>query len=228
MHSANTIIKHFEAYKEALFQEIITLNSFLELYVHIRKRRNDRLEILNKSPAFFQLVQESLLSSVIIGIAKIYEKRNRKGRTIFNFLNFISANYQVIFNKPAKEKGKTSDEITEQLFEYQLVQLTNQEPLLNRVFAWRDGSFAHADKKYFEDRNILGGEFPITISDLRFLIELVAEILNKYEGAYNNNYQSIIATNVTDIDNILDWLYKVEPYKSDINKMVREQAYNRH
>ncbi|MCP3026454.1 hypothetical protein [Halobacillus sp. A5] len=226
MNSKKTIISHFETYKEALFQEIITLNSFLELYVHIRKRRNDRLEILNKSPAFFYLIQESLLSSVIIGVAKIYEKRNQKGRTIFNFLNFIKANHKAIFNNSAlKEKGVGG--ITEKSIENHLVLLSDQEPLINKVFAWRDGSFAHSDKKYFQDRKILGEEYPITISDLRTLIELVAEILNKYEGDYNNSYQSINATNITDIDNILNWLYKVEPYKSDINKMVREQTYNR-
>lgn len=225
---SNNAIEHFQKFKEGLFQEIISLNSFLELYIHIRKRRNDRLEILNKAPAFFQLTQESLLTSVIIGLAKIYEKRNKRGRTIYNFLNFIEANHKGIFsNNPELLKKQLRDyEITTELIKGHILQLEEQESLLDNLFAWRDKSFAHMDNKYFKDRGLLGEDYPLTIKQLRYLIELVAEILNKYGGAYNGTFQSIKATNVTDIDRILDWLYKVEPYKNEINKMVIEQQFN--
>lgn len=225
---SNKIIAHFEKFKEGLFQEIISLNSFLELYVHIRKKRNDRLQILNKAPAFFRLTQESLLTSVIVGLAKIYEKRNRRGRTIYNFLNYIEANYRVIFsNNPELITKQLRDyEITTELIKEHKSQLEEQEPLLDNLFAWRDKSFAHIDKKYFEERSSLGEDYPLTIKQLRYLIELLAKILNMYGGAYNGTFQSIKATNATDTDKILDWLYKVEPYKLEINKMVRDRERN--
>ncbi|WP_227936021.1 AbiU2 domain-containing protein [Alkalihalobacillus deserti] len=216
---------HFEKLKEGLFQEIISINSFLELYIHIRKKRNDRLEILNKAPAFFQLTQESLLTSVIIGLAKIYEKRNKKGRTIFNFLDFIEANYKGIFsnNLELMKKQSRDYEITNELISEHKLLLEKQEPILNNLFAWRDKSFAHMDKKYFDDRGLLGEDYPITIEQIRHLIELLTDILNKYGGAYNGNIQIVKATNVTDIDRILNWLHKVEPYKIEINKLIRER-----
>ncbi|MFC0525514.1 hypothetical protein ACFFGV_18170 [Pontibacillus salicampi] len=224
MSNTYNILSHFESYKDGLIQEVISLNSFLELYVHIRRKRNDRLEILNKSPAFFQLTQESLLTSVIVGLTKIFERRNKNGRTIYNFLNYIEWNYKGIFlNKP---KLNTT-EITVDIIKEQRFKLEQQDHLLNNLFAWRDKSFAHMDKKYFEDRAQLGEDFPLTIKQLRLLIELVAEILNVVEGAYSDSSWSFNATNVTDIDNILDWLHKVEPYKGEINNLVREGYLNR-
>lgn len=219
---SNSTIEHFRKFEEGLFQQIMSLNSFLDLYIHIKKRSNDRLEILNKAPAFFNLTQESLLTSIIIGLAKIYEKRNKKGRTIYNFLNFIDANQNGIFTK----KQLRDYEITTELIKGHILKLEEQEPLLDNLFAWRDKGFAHMDNKYFEDRGLLGEDFPLTIKELRYLIELVAEILNTYGVAYNETFQSIKATNVTDIDRILDWLYMVEPYKDEINKMVIKQQFN--
>ncbi|AKG05305.1 hypothetical protein AAV35_011295 [Salimicrobium jeotgali] len=226
---SNTDIKAiFERDKDLLFQEITTLRSYFDLHIHIRKRRNDRLEILNKAPAFFGLVQESLLHSTIVGLSKLFEQRNKNGKTIYKFLNFLEVNHSKIFSENAHfyDSFHNIVYISSDLIESHKAQLKEQNPVLDNLFIWRDKSFAHSDKKYFEDPESLGEDHPITFKQLRELFELATGILNSYESAYNNSYHSTQATNTTDIDTILDYLHKIEPYKREVNQLLREKRRN--
>lgn len=218
-----TIIEKYKQYKDNLFKEVISLNSFYELYIHLKKKRNDRTEVISKAPAFFGLTEESLLTSTVIGISRIYEKRNKDGKNIYNFLDFVEANFNVLFPTEYENKDVSSfnAEISPRTIKKQRDKLEEKQSILHNLFTWRDKSFAHLDKKYFEERSLLGDDHPLRYEDLRSLIELVADILNKYEGLEGRS-RSIKLLNITDIDRILDWLHRVEPYKIEINRYLRD------
>jgi hypothetical protein len=58
--------RQFNSYIERLFEEVMHVNSNFELYYHLLKRKKDRLHAMDISPAFFQLILDSLKTDTII------------------------------------------------------------------------------------------------------------------------------------------------------------------
>ena len=71
----------FEKYLESLFTEIRAVYSKYELYLHLQNKRIDRIEEINIAPAFFQLVFDSLFTSIIVTLGKIYDNYRKRDLT---------------------------------------------------------------------------------------------------------------------------------------------------
>ena len=211
----------FEEYLKTLFGEIIKLHSKFELYLHLQNERVDRLNEMNLAPAFFKLTMDALISDVIISLAKIYEnyRSERSNRNLNKFLRFVENNLDLFPQSIEEMKLLNCNYLVDyDLIKTHLEQIDNQKEVLDNLIQWRDKLYAHFDKKYFADREKLNVDHSINIGQIRTLIQLAGEILNKYSVAYNGVYKTIEAVNLKDVDTIFNILHRhLESFKEEHN-----------
>lgn len=201
----------FETYVIRLLDELTFIDSCFELWFHISNKQVDRVKELNIAPAFFTVVKKSLLNSAIISLAKLYENydgKKRSGRNLMKFLNYVEMN-QDIFpkDKDTRRKNRCNYLINSDLVNKHRQLIKDSKSKIDNLFYWRDKYYAHFDKKYFEKPETLGKDAELTIGHIRDLIKLATEILNDYSVAYNGTFHSIRATNLYDVDNVLEILH---------------------
>jgi hypothetical protein len=206
--------QYFQSYRTHLTEEIIKLTSFISLYQNIDSKMKSHLRELNVAPAFFGLVQESLYSSIIIWIYKLFDPGGERG--FVNFLRWVQSNIG-LFSKDSFCKRKnykddhwiftrldwkpiTKDDVTEDL------QRIERIPVLGSVKKQRDQFYAHFDKKFFFNQPQLHTESPIKMNDLNEIVSLMDELLNKYSTAYDGRGYSTIPVNISDMDHLLSLL----------------------
>ena len=215
---------YFEVYLRKLFHELTVLDTKFEIYRGINSHRTDRLEELNIAPAFFGIVLNSLVSDIIISLAKFYENydgRKRSDRNINRFLNFIESNTDIFPTDPeAKKMYNFNYTINEELINEHRAEIENIKGILDNLFQWRDKYFAHFDKKYFLNDKALVEDYPLNYEDIRYLIDLGAKILNKYSVAYNGMHYSIENVNRDDFEKVINILHK---YKQDQRKLFKKR-----
>lgn len=202
------VIARFEMELDFLIKELYEINSYKLLYIHLYNKKNkpEFLKAMNKAPAFFLLTINSYQSMFIMGLYKICEKRNPKGKNIFSFLTFLERNHSLIYDIPPKESKPTVD-IT--LIRQHREELDKYSHCIDHILAWRDKSYAHYDKKYIgENIKMIGQDFPITYGEIGKLISLLGDILNTYQSVYNDTVTSLVPSNTYDVDIVLQALLK--------------------
>ncbi|MGE5329884.1 MAG: hypothetical protein ACM3KR_10305 [Deltaproteobacteria bacterium] len=212
--------KQFEEYLERLINEVMFIDSTLELYIHLMNKRIDRINELNMAPAFFGLTINCFLASTVISLAKLYENyngKNRSDRNICKFLNFIEQNSDIFTqDEETLQKFRCNYRVDSLLIKKHRKLIEDSKSKLDNLFYWRDKCYAHNDKKYFLDSTALGNDAGLTIKSFRELIKLAQDILNDYSIAYSGTYKSIRATNLFDIDHVLDALHDYNQKNADI------------
>ena len=197
----------FERHLATFTEQLNTINSYTALYKHLYDKRSDSasLDAMNKAPAFFSLTIHAFQHMYILGIAKICEERSKTSVTIFSFLDFIENNYPLIFN--ASPLRSTHEKVDSTLIQAHRDKLAEFADCIKHITAWRDKSFAHSDKQFLgEKQSKLSEKFPITYGEIKALIELISDIINTYSAAYFDKVTSIEATNLYDIDKVLNIL----------------------
>lgn len=192
----NKIIEETIVHIEKLLNEVVNVNSKFKLYKYIIERANDNLNELNIAPGFFNLVLDSLISNVIITIAKIYEPSNRSGGSISKLINKIEQSIKSI----------EDERINIELIKKHRNEIEKSKDVIKNLFVWRDKQYAHYDKKYFLGENNLSEDAKLTFGDIINLIEKAGAILNDYYSVLTDKYYSIEACNFDDVKKILDML----------------------
>ena len=204
--------KKFEEYRHYLVYEAMRLASFIALFRKLYERRVDRLEQMNIAPAFFGVVTESLLSSTILWVDKLFDKRGE--RSIFNFLKFIEHNKNILTveqlkrrkNYPADHWMLDRDPITLETIS-QHRDLIQRLGCLQNFRTLRNKFYAHFDKEYFFDREHMADEAPKWI-DLEKVIDVISDVINCYSAAYDGQLYVLKSENINDLDYLLDRLHR--------------------
>lgn len=208
----------FENYLEILFQELETIDSCLELWIFINNKREDRIEEMNISPAFFQLTLHSLFFTAIISLAKLYDSykiKDRSDKNLVKFINFNASNLSIFpTDKTILEKHRCQRKVDSDLINEHRKTIEDKKDILDKLFTWRDKGFAHFDSRYFGNLEKVTKEHPMKVGEIRDLINTASEILNAYSTVYSGNYRIYRCSNYSDIDNILEILHK---HKTDYN-----------
>lgn len=202
------VIARFERELDFLIRELYQINSYDLLHKHLNNKRTEPefLKAMNKAPLFFGFTITSYQHMVIMGLAKIFEKRNGDGINIFRFLEHIENHSLLIFDIPTKEHQPIVDK---NLITQHKEELNKHSLLIDHILAWRDKSFAHFDKKYNgENSKKVGQDFPIYNHEIGELINLLGYILNTYQSAYKDTVTHLIPVDTYDVDNVLLALLK--------------------
>jgi hypothetical protein len=144
--------KKFEEYRRYLIKEAIYLASLVALFRKLYERRVDRLEEMNIAPAFFQVVTEAVLSTIILWVDKLFDERGKYG--IFDFLVFIENNRNILTVEQLKRRKNYPDghwmlnrkPITLETIQQDRERIRSLDCLQN-CSSLRDKFYAHFDKK---------------------------------------------------------------------------------
>lgn len=211
------VIERFEKELSFLISELYEINSYSLLYKHLYNKKNkpEFLKAMNRAPAFFGLTIHSYQRMFILGLSKICEKRNPKGKNIFSFLTFLEGHHSMIFSNISSKKQNSIDYTVIALHK---IELENHSNCIENLLAWRDKSYAHYDKKYIGDNiQTLGNDFPITYGEIERLINSLGEILNTYQSAFNDTVTHLVPSNTYDVDIVLNALLNNKNHSTSMN-----------
>ena len=203
----------FEQYRDRLENEVTRLNSYVQLYKHVNKRKQDRLDELNIAPCFFGTVIDSLFTVIILWVNNLVDPEAERG--FYNFLSFIENNRGIFAISRLQERNDYPDAhwmLNREPIIYESIESDRKK--LNNIKALpsfkirRDKFHAHFDKDYAFQRKQISSDAPIKFSDLDEVVEVLKGILNTYSAAYNGKVHTMSLMNINDIDYVLDILHK--------------------
>jgi hypothetical protein len=215
----------FEKYREHLKYEIVRFISYFKLYRTLHERREDRINEINISKAFFQIIMDSLYSSIIIWTDKLLSKKS--DRSLLHFLSFIENNRKIFDISELKRRRGYADDhwmLDREPITFQTIKQDRQLILnldsLQSIKLRRDKFHAHFDKKYFFSREKFGEDAPLKWSDFDTIFDLMKGVLNKYSASYDGTTYRLTPLNVTDVNRALDILHEyrtgeIEQYFND-------------
>jgi hypothetical protein len=204
--------KYFEIYRDALRFEAQRLVSYMSIYRNLHERRKDRLNEMNISPAFYQVILDALFTSIVLWTDKLFGEKSERG--FVNFLKFSEINHNIFEISELKRRNNYSDKhwmldrepITLNTIRADMEQLSKIEALPS-FKTRRDKFHAHFDKEYFFDRKKISDDAPLKWGDLKEIEETMSSIINRYSTAYDGNIFSIKPTNINDVNRTLNMLH---------------------
>ncbi len=203
----------FEQYREHLETETSRLSTYIHLYKHLYERKQDRLDEMNLAPCFFQTVISSLFSVIILWVHNLLDPEAQRG--FISFLSFVENNREAFSISNLKQRRNYPDGhwmLKRDPITFESIESDRQKLLsihsLSSFKTRRDKFHAHFDKTYAFKRSQISKDAPIKWSDLDQVIETLKDILNKYSSAYDGKIYSMEPINISDVDYILDILYR--------------------
>ena len=205
--------ERFILYRQSLKDELVFLASLIVIYKRLHVRHHDRIDEMNIAPAFFQITMTALFSCIVIWVDKLFDEKSERG--LFNFLGFIENNREVFDTKELQRRRGYPDGhavLKREQITYQTIksdrESIKQLDCLESIKLLRDKYYAHFDKEHFFDKSKLINETSCNWSDFDAIIKLASNILNNYSSSFDGQLYVIEASNVTDVDYILDYLHK--------------------
>lgn len=201
--------EQFSNYRHYLGLEVMRLSGFVSVYLQIQERKKDQLAVLNLAPAFFQTVEGSLFSSIILWVDKLLDEHGQRG--LFNFLTFVEENRKWLSVKELQlRKGypdghwmlKDRSEITLESIEADRERIRALNGLKN-IRIRRDKFHGHFDKKYFFKREKIAEDAPILSEEMNQIISTIGEIINGYSADFDGALRSWDWINAGDLDILL-------------------------
>lgn len=168
---------------------------------------------MNCYPVFFNVVQDSLINSAITITMKLYDK-NRDSFTISKVINTLENNkdiflneYESIYHFPENSKME-ADKITFtidklKLFEIAKEKIRTKEKIISDMKTKRDNYYMHLDEKYIKDFSELDRECPISINDVKNLLEDADEILNSFYSSIKGIKLKPKTKDIDDVNELL-------------------------
>ena len=97
----------FASYRDILREEVLRFREDVYVYRQIQERKNDSLAVLNMAPAFFNIIERALFSSIIIWADKLFDEKGQRG--LFDFLTFIEYNRKWLTTKQLQVRKQYPD-----------------------------------------------------------------------------------------------------------------------
>ena len=200
---------HFNEYREYLHEEVRRFQCFVTVLRQIEDRTRDSLDVINLSPAFFQITQSALFSGVILWGHKLLDVNGERG--FHNFLAFIEQNRKWLSTQQLQIRraypdnhwmlrSRTSPTLsTVRADKTELSSLQVLPSLKTR----RDKFYGHFDKGYFFDRTRLDKEAPLDWLAVDAALHTMEQVFNRYSAQFDGKTFSIKPVNIGDLDSLL-------------------------
>jgi len=132
----------FKKFREKFIDELRLLDSKYSIFITIQDAKENKIEGLQSARVFFSVIENSLVSDLIISLGRLYEGYNYEGSnkgekqyTIKEFLKFLESHpeftkkYNIELEKIEAHKND----------------LEEKKALIKNIFKWRNKYYAHAD-----------------------------------------------------------------------------------
>ncbi len=146
--------------------------------------RDDRVAMLRMFEGYFSLTIDALVSNIIVRTFNMYDESPRAQRGIPQFLTRARSDAHTLV--PPQIGGHmlapvlvSSKQDLIHMIDHQLQNIETAKPILEKIAIHRSKYRVHSDKKFFDDPNLLLGEYHLNIQDLDEIDALTRAILAK-------------------------------------------------
>lgn len=208
----------FKILLDQYFFRITYTNDCFELYKHLIESKTKYFVEMNFAPAFFQLTYSSLLHTVFIETAKLFD--NISSTSLFKLIEISRQNTSLF--KTSRDVGyidcDTDKYVLEKTISIDIFsELNDCRQLLKSVSKERENLrnqrnkfYAHLDEAYKDNNGKLQKDFPLSFKDMKKLLQVASELCNKISLIFDESIHAVQSSNVFDVDNLLKKLTKEE------------------
>ena len=172
---------YYEAYVQRLnsiVYESLTLKMGCYQYLKETLHSGDR-KVLEAFP-LMPIITEALHIDIVITLSKLLEgkiklddkRRKRSDRNFIHFINFVSSNRKKLLWR--------DEEIPSRIIEEHNKQLYDCEAMRHKLLQQRDQYFAHFDKEYFLEPNLILKDFPESYLEIVELTRVIQGIIGDH------------------------------------------------
>lgn len=191
----NPIENKFKRFKEKFIEELILLDSKYRIFMNIQDAKENKIEGLRMASGFFQIIENSLVSDLVISLGRLYEGFNKENNnyTFRGFLVFLKKQPKFI-EKHNIDPDKISNHKKE---------LEEKKDIINNLFLWRDKHYAHLDTQFFNNSEKLSQKAKFKFEDIRDLIDFAHNTVNYYFIQHDDGKGKGIKAYRNDLDILL-------------------------
>lgn len=206
--------EQFRKYLDAFRFEGTKLGMFIAVYRYLYERRRDALAEMNMAPAFFQTVTSALRTVIIVWAHKLVVGGTVQEVSLRTFLTFVGENLD-LFSTDAFRRRRQLAADDWRVREHEAPTIKDVRADRKRLSGLkavptlethRNKYQAHFDPAYFLTPDALGNLAPLRWADLDEIRTVLAEILNRYSGAFNGEQFVFEPVNADDIQYVFEAL----------------------
>ena len=206
----------FKILLDQYFSRITYTNDCFELYKHLIDSKRKYLAEMNFAPAFFQLTYSSLLHTVFIETAKLFDDKSQT--SLFKLINICRENVSLF--KTTRDIGYVDCDTGKYVLEKTISidfnkELADCRQLLKNVSRERENLrnqrnkyYAHLDEAYKDNNGKLEKDFPLSFKDMKKFLQIASEVCNKISVMFDESIYAVQTNNVFDVDNLFKKLSK--------------------
>ena len=206
---------------KGLKNTIRMVNDFQKAYDSIRQAISEEgfEEEINLAPGFFSVTRNALIRGMVIETSKLFDN-DRRAYSLLNFLNSCAQSLPAMqfkaegFLMTDHRTGKESQSITrteaqiKEKFREDIALWHKEKKALNSAIEnlrkQRNKFYAHIDEGYMTDVDALVRESPISLSEIKKLIEYASKVYTGIEVYLTKNHTMLCAINSGDLSRLLD------------------------
>lgn len=206
----------FKILLDQYFSRITYTNDCFELYKHLIDSKRKYLAEMNFAPAFFQLTYSSLLHTVFIETAKLFDDKSQT--SLFKLINICRENVSLF--KTTRDIGYVDCDTDKYVLEKTISidfnkELADCRQLLKNFSRERENLrnqrnkyYAHLDEAYKGNNGKLEKDFPLSFKDMKKFLQIASEVCNKISVMFDESIYAVQTNNVFDVDNLFKKLSK--------------------
>ncbi len=157
---------------EKLLFMILEVDSLIEMtedYISIEN--SEDFKLFNMLPIFFSNIYNSFVKSICIDLCIIFDKPEKSNRGIQKLLKRIENQLNLNFiNSKNKEKLKIA-------IRENNLKINDNEKSFKSLLDLRDKIYAHKDRRYFDNPDLIIQEIKFSMEDIKKLIEIAKSIV---------------------------------------------------
>lgn len=206
----------FKILLDQYFSRITYTTDCFELYKHLIDSKRKYLAEMNFAPAFFQLTYSSLLHTVFIETAKLFDDKSQT--SLFKLINICRENISLF--KTTRDIGYVDCDTDKYVLEKTISidfnkELADCRQLLKNVSRERENLrnqrnkyYAHLDEAHKDNNGKLEKDFPLSFKDMKNFLQIASEVCNKISVMFDESIYAVQTNNVFDVDNLFKKLSK--------------------
>ncbi len=217
----------FDSLLNAMASEIVNAQCYFKLRMDLRTAIPDYKEVFNQSNTFWSLTLQALWDATLVRLCRAYDTHLRS-LSLKNLLDTIMDNLAIFDTKNFKTRlhdnpfveslAETARKPDPDTLCRDRDSVNSSDPLVKKLLAWRNKIIAHRDASNVVEGVDITMDYPLTIDEIRELLERATKILNTYSRLFR---ASTYSTQIIGHD---DYLYVLRAIKEKVSEHRKEVA----
>ena len=184
---------------KTLSDDIVDAHIHYQMYWELNQALNQHPLVVQQSNTFWTFTLQAQLNSSVYTLCRIYDKNDRSLH-LYSWLSTIEKNLHLFDEGAFRERLKDNPHVDslarsltkpdETVLKQDILLCSTNDPLVKNLTTQRGSRIAHKNAKHIVAERDIGGEYPLTFSDVAKLLERASTILNRYSYLFGANVYS--------------------------------------